>query len=234
MRLSMIVLVACALGVVSASTLSAQHPDSKWTGYRDVHHRNDCRLAHQVLTHGQPAEKRDWALRVIPTCGPLGGEAIADLLREYADATVRTEEYDRIVLLGARLTDHSIYEAAMALAADPDANELARVQAVRAVYYQLSPGSFDDYESLVTPGVLPFATGTYHSSVGEPLPADAFFRARDAMAAIARDAALAERLRTVADKTRATATARIRMDERCRGVSLQECMRRMGVIPPDP
>jgi hypothetical protein len=27
-----------------------------------VQRRNDCRLARQVLVHGQPASKRDWAL----------------------------------------------------------------------------------------------------------------------------------------------------------------------------
>ena len=33
-----------------------------------VHHRNDCRLAEQILTQGQPAGKRDWALEIIGSC----------------------------------------------------------------------------------------------------------------------------------------------------------------------
>ena len=45
--------------------------------------RNECRLAHQILTKGQPANQRDWALEFIRRCGSLGGEAIAHLIRSH-------------------------------------------------------------------------------------------------------------------------------------------------------
>lgn len=117
--------LALAICMVGAWPLSAQQAPGA------VKHRNDCRLAEQVLTHGQPANNRAWALRVISNCGPLGGEAVATLLHDYKYATERTQEYEEIVLLATRLTDRSIYEAAMELSRDPEATNLARIQSIR-------------------------------------------------------------------------------------------------------
>ena len=56
-------MMGAAVGaLVAAGPLAAQADPGA------VKHRNDCLLAEQVLTHGQPANKRDWALNYIGSC----------------------------------------------------------------------------------------------------------------------------------------------------------------------
>src|SRR5690349_17810761 len=41
----------------------------------DVHHRNDCRLALQIVETGHPAPHREWAYSLLPRCGASAGPA---------------------------------------------------------------------------------------------------------------------------------------------------------------
>jgi hypothetical protein len=167
----LVVLVTTALPFKLAL---AQGNAEKWSDYRDVHHRNDCRLAHQVLTHGQPEVKREWALSIVSGCGPLGGEAIAHLLREHRSDIERRPELERVVTQATKFRDRAIYEAALEIAVDPSAGEVGRVQALRALYNQLRPGNFAPYESFVTDSLMPFGISTYHVYTATPLPDDAY------------------------------------------------------------
>ena len=56
------VVAAIFILALSSAPAAAQSDTVPWRGYTDEQHRNDCRLAHQVLTLGQPAVKREWAL----------------------------------------------------------------------------------------------------------------------------------------------------------------------------
>jgi hypothetical protein len=183
---------------LSATTSWAQDLGGRWSGYRDVHHRNDCRLAHQVLTHGQPAVKRDWALAIIHGCGPLGGEALAHLLRKHRFDTERGPELEEIVTNTTRFTDRSIYEAAMEIAQEPTAGEVARIQALRALFNQLTPGNFAPYESFVTDSLVPAGISTYHTYTATPLPEDAYEKIHEAMSMIRASKATPEPVRRAA------------------------------------
>ena len=101
-------------------------------------HRNECRLAAQVLTTGQPANKTGWALDLIPLCGATGGSAVAELVRRHARATAPSE-FEPLVELATQLRDRAVYNAALAVATDTRATEPARIQSIRILAAQLNP-----------------------------------------------------------------------------------------------
>lgn len=206
--------LTAALLVLAASPVFAQYPAQRWDGYRDVHHRNDCRLAAQILTHGQPANKREWAMSFIRGCGPLGGEAIGHLFRRHRAAEKRTPELEEVTLMATRMTDRSIYEAAMEIAQDPTAGTVARVQAIRAIFYQITPGSFAPYEDFVDTDGLPIGISTYHARKGEPLPENVFDEIVEAMQVIQRDASAPKPVRIAAWQVEHHAQAARRRGER--------------------
>jgi hypothetical protein len=115
----------------------------------DVALRNDCRLAHQVLVHGQPANKYDWALQVIEACGTEGAAAIAHELRDLRALSQRTAQLDQLNESAHRLIDVALFEAAMEIAADAAAGEAARIHAVGLLTLQVSQTNLP-YEALIT------------------------------------------------------------------------------------
>lgn len=177
-----VVLAVLSGAVISVTPVAGQatfRPD-------EVEHRNDCRLAHQVLVHGQPANKRSWAISYSNGCGALGGEALAKVLPEFRSVSAPGGEMETVVKSAASLTDRRIFEAALALAADNAASEVARVQAIRIVYHQLNPATFYAYNHFIADSR---ATGSFHTPfvvseappVGTPLAADALQRAHDVL-----------------------------------------------------
>lgn len=151
-----------------------------------VRHRNDCRLAAQILTSGQPANRRTWALRLLPTCGAAGGVAIADALRSARAAQGWEPGLEEIVMLTSVLHDANIFAAAANVAADPSAGKAARIQAVRVLYYQLGRGRADPYESFLAgdEGLIYIGPSDYPYEVGAPVPGDAATRAAQVAATI--------------------------------------------------
>lgn len=162
------------LSLAGAALLSsparAQDPDA-------VQHRNECRLAIQVLTHGQPANKRDWALDQVTTCGAAGGQTLARELTRLRAARGNTREFERVVAALAGLQDGAIFRSALSLAADGSAGSAARVNAIRTIFHQLVPSSFVEYDQVVrpegddSPALLP-AFSSEGVPIGAPLPAD--------------------------------------------------------------
>lgn len=147
-----------------------------------VQRRNDSRLARQVLVHGQPANRRDWALGQINSCGALGGESLAAAIPRYRTVSAPGGEMEKLVQSAAYLTDGNIFNAALALAADESAAGAARIQAIRIAYHQLNPAVYQSYEAFLTDS---WETGIVHvGSItseappqGTPLPGDALERA---------------------------------------------------------
>ncbi|HLM69208.1 MAG TPA: hypothetical protein VK358_16840 [Longimicrobium sp.] len=111
--------------------------------------RNDCRLARQVLVHGQPANKYDWALRVIEDCGADGADAIAHELRDLRKLHERTPSLDRLSESGRRLIDVAVFRAAMDIASDETAGEAARILAISLITAQVAQVDLS-YEALTT------------------------------------------------------------------------------------
>jgi hypothetical protein len=80
-----------------------------------VQHRNNCRLAAQVLTSGEPVSKRAWARRYLAEC-PAEGPAV--LTAQWRTATLSTEEIEQLTRSSLRLRDARLYRAMMSTAAD--------------------------------------------------------------------------------------------------------------------
>lgn len=124
-RHGVLFMVALLLGSLGACAAKAQSPQSI-----EARHRADCRLAGQVLTSGQPANKRDWALEVIPACSELS-EAVPSL---WATGLPGDEEGLVLAYEASRLLqDGRVYEEAMALAENVGSPRLARMTALGVV-----------------------------------------------------------------------------------------------------
>ena len=164
----------------------------------------DCPMASQVLTSGEPATKRSWALRRIGSCGANGGRTVAAILKARRSERSRGRELNQVVEAGLGLLDRTLYNTALEVATDPLAGDAARVQAFRILLSQVNPTSPPAYEELTgeRPSSSVFDWGPTH---GEPLPAG--YRA-EVLAAASRverqnpPTPVAEAARTVAGAAR--------------------------------
>jgi hypothetical protein len=179
-RWNLLALGACLI----AGPLAAQGGSGK-EDHADEHHRNDCRLAAQVLTLGQPADRRAWALETAPTCGASGGQALATVL-DGQHGAADGAELEALVFATSRMTDGSVFQAGLRLGSDAGAGDAARAAGWRVALYQLVPGSY------AAPGDVEegdFGGGADEASSaapvrGAPLPADAAAQARQAVQGI--------------------------------------------------
>lgn len=171
--------------------------------------RANCRLAHQVLTKDQPATKTEWAIQKISSCPELGGEAIAAALERRSEATSRSEVLEQLVLTADQLIDQRIFRAALKIARDPAAGEVARIQALRVAHFQLDPfirfAPFEAYVRSDEPlrGVF-FTPTSSQATVGRPLAEDARGSALSVLDELQTDPSTPERVRTAAENIAAT------------------------------
>ncbi|WP_331129332.1 hypothetical protein [Longimicrobium sp.] len=164
---------------VVVTCLSAQ-PAFGQANLDSVKHRHDCRLAGQIVTLGQPANRRDWALRLLPTCGPVGGSSIAKAFGSFRSTETWDQRLEDIVMLTSVLHDARIFDAAAQVAADRSAGKAARIQALRVLFFQLGTSYADPYESFLAANEITYIPiGDYPLSVGTPLPPDAANRAAE-------------------------------------------------------
>lgn len=214
-------MIRMPLGVsILVGAMAAVPPPAVGQNADSVQLRNECRLAHQILTKGQPANQRDWALEFIRGCGSLGGEAIAHLIRSHRGSDTWNAELDRIVDQTAYLVDLSIFEAGLEVAIDPSAGLVARVQGLRAMRTQLSPGDLITYDGLVDPLAN---TRSWMLEVGAhfpPLPEEAYIRAEEAMRALLDVEELPDPLRAAAKVVLPGVVARLYCEP---GMTLAEC-----------
>lgn len=146
-----------------------------------VKHRNDCRLARQVLESGHPAPHTDWALRQIGGCGAEEyGASIAAAVRRRRTAS-DTAVLGRLWNPMHFLQDGSLFGAAVEIAGDRAASVPSRVFALLALIHATGVGTGATYRS-VTGGFDEHgfvrggcANRTVYDDVritGSPLPAD--------------------------------------------------------------
>lgn len=122
-------------------TASGQaNPDS-------IKKRNDCRLAVQVVTTGQPAVKTEWAMIFVRGC-PEFPAALARALRE-ARTSRDKGELNRLTAPADWLRDGAVYSAADEVLRDRTASPEARVFAIRVLVWAYLPGLELDYSHLV-------------------------------------------------------------------------------------
>jgi hypothetical protein len=156
------------------STLAQARPDS-------VHHRNDCRLAAQVVTAGHPRPRLAWATNIMRTCRD-GGGPIAQAFSANRHST-DTTYLNALTHPAIALRDGRLFETAIAIASDRRASLQARVYAIRTLIWSMYPGGGIGYTDLVdTPGRERNCGGgpSTHTVVtfGSPMPANYVDRAR--------------------------------------------------------
>jgi hypothetical protein len=175
-RILMMATVAL-LGMV-ASPAVAQEPEYRQKREReDVQLRNDCGLAMQVLTHGQPANKREWALWRISGCDDSGPPVLARMWREVAADSASVDE---AIYRSVRLRDRRVYDVVSAIARDRFVPALKRAAALHLLGRWAQEGLSLHFEQFFAPGFESVEkNGVIHSGISddtrfegaEPLPA---------------------------------------------------------------
>jgi hypothetical protein len=167
-------LFVAAATVLAAGTLDGQAtPDS-------VKHRNDCRLARQVVVTGHPVPHLRWALGYLAGCGAgEQGAAVAQAVRRLR-AETDTSVLRPYWSVTGYLLDRRLFEAAEEIAIDRSASTQARVFATSALISVVRPGFISDYsqlvggfrpDGLVAGGCWSVASGKFQRT-DTPLPVD--------------------------------------------------------------
>jgi hypothetical protein len=101
-----------------------------------VKHRNDCRLAAQVLITREPHTKRDWARDYISSCPDEGPAAI---VQEWRTVPGDTGAVVQLMRASTRIHDRRIYEQARIVAADRSRPDVVRVGAMHVLDNYVAP-----------------------------------------------------------------------------------------------
>lgn len=100
----------------------------------DVHLRNDCRLASQVLRTGHPAPRRQWAWSVIPSCSDSAGSVLAVVWRAPAE-----RELAQLWGVSYRVRDARLTRAVLTAFRDPSRSRAERLVAARVLASHAAP-----------------------------------------------------------------------------------------------
>lgn len=134
---------ACLLPVVLARPGFAQVSSDS------VKHRNECRLAEQVMTTGRPEPHREWARGYIAFCGPESwARAAATALRRLSmseDRRTLEKEWGRVRLL----RDSTLFATASEIARAGSSSVPARVYAIRYLVNIVHPNRLIRYDLMV-------------------------------------------------------------------------------------
>lgn len=171
--------VSVGVGMFAALTCCA----SAQANPGEVRHRNDCRLATQVLTLGRPADRYDWALTTIGTCADAG----ATVAHVWESPPTGEGELQRLYESTARIKDGRVFTAVFDVAEDRSQASLIRLAALGAVVTLVQPRTvlvLSDRRPLAN--MAPVEWDNVWSAVdhtvqlnGEtPLPADAMEQAK--------------------------------------------------------
>ncbi len=148
----MLRILALVLMMLGMSTLPAVGQEPEYRQKReseDVHLRNDCRLAVQVLTQGQPANKRDWALDTIDRCDESGPPVLARMWREVAPDSAPV---GHMIYRSVYMRDRRVYEVVSALARDRSVPALKRAAALHLLGRWAQPGLSLHFGQFFAPG----------------------------------------------------------------------------------
>jgi hypothetical protein len=145
-----------------------------------VNHRNDCRLAAQVLTKGEPANKTEWARGLIVSCNEELPATLTTALRN-ARTSSDLSELGALRRGALYVRDADFFDAALDVAGDRSASVRARAASVLIAAMQLRERiTFDfgavlsathSYSCLLEPMDHSLRTGA-----GRAIPADARLR----------------------------------------------------------
>lgn len=122
-RFELLVGLLATVGPVTPAFGQNQHEKD------DVHLRNDCRFASQVVSTGRPEPHYEWALRRLGACSATGPTVLADLWR-VNDAT---SDLDILYWASRELRDRRLVEAVVGVLSDRNRSTLVRLNALRTV-----------------------------------------------------------------------------------------------------
>lgn len=147
---------------------------SAQTDPENMHARNACRLAVQVVETGHPAPHKRWAFDYVVICGRAGGSALASAIHRTRSVT-DTAELEAITRAVRTFRDGAVFNTALDVAGDRSASVPARVIAFRTLLVTLSPGRSLSYANMTTVGMIDSCLGRPRSlhdevSEGAPLP----------------------------------------------------------------
>jgi hypothetical protein len=109
-----------------------------------VKHRNDCRLAAQVLIIGEPHTKRDWARGYIANCEDEGPSAI---VQEWRRVPADTAAVVQLMRASTAIRDMRIYEQVRSVAVDRSRADVVRVGAMHVLDSYVDPHHAGWFES---------------------------------------------------------------------------------------
>lgn len=127
------VLLLCLIAPATATQLSAQaDPDS-------VQLRNDCRLADQVIRTARPANRRAWALGLVPACGTSGVQAVVAQWQsvEATGDSATIVELRRSIY---HVQDRLLFDTFMGTVGSSTASARAKVEAWYYLFKQIGRG----------------------------------------------------------------------------------------------
>jgi hypothetical protein len=153
--------ISCAHG------LAAQHRESE-----DAHLRNDCRLAAQILTTGQPHPRYEWARDIVSECDASGGPALAAF---WQAVSADTSNLKHVVYTTSRLRDARILRALVLVAEDGGRPLEVRLSSLRVLTSYFKPSAYVTLRDLQHPSFgspLGWVTEFHAIDGTEPLPPD--------------------------------------------------------------
>lgn len=165
----------------------------------DVAHRNDCRLATQVITTGQPATKAGWAASAVRECGAAAGASVAAAIR--ASRTSRDlATLSRLGNVAVVLRDGVMFEAAIDVMKDADASLEARVFAARVLVLGLQPHLYMTYQQISKGNCYGEIRGSHATEArgGAPIRVELAERAREAGRGVHADSTAPHEVRLAA------------------------------------
>ncbi|HEX8670240.1 MAG TPA: hypothetical protein VF710_00045 [Longimicrobium sp.] len=101
-----------------------------------VKHRNDCRMAAQVLITGEPRTRREWALDYISNCEHEGPPAI---VQEWRTVPGDTASVVKVMRASTMIHDARIYEQVRAVVLDRSRPDVVRVGAMHVLDNYVDP-----------------------------------------------------------------------------------------------
>jgi len=137
----------CAAAVIflgAAAPLQGQENETSAA----AKHRNDCRLAAQVMRTGEPPTKRDWAMGYISSCGNEGPLVLGE---QWSTAAFDEQALPKLVRSSMRIRDARLFEQLRATVADRSRPAPARVGAMLVLHRYVDPGSALWLSDLVPP-----------------------------------------------------------------------------------
>jgi hypothetical protein len=140
-----------------------------------IHHRNQCRLAAQVLETGHPHPKYPWALNYIMICEEQAPPVLVQMWRRQLTDTL---EVRHVMTASSRIRDRRIYEEVRRVALDRAKPDVMRVGALIVLSEYVDTGMAYSFPDLAPPPGeirrLPsrWTSGThgFQTTGPEPLP----------------------------------------------------------------